>query len=189
MKNILIIAFAALLVVGCSNQSGTSQDFSKQIALSDAGFKALNELDWAGYATQVQKEGLDRFNAMLKPGIEKLILASPSDSVNLFGKNYNSQELQALDNAAFFGAIMDMVATVSPDLKTTFSNMTNEAIGAVAEDDSLVHVVIRSNMMIGTNAVEEMTIQTVVKVGDEWKLKMSQKVDGIALMLSSSLPR
>lgn len=189
LKNVFVVALVAFIAVGCSQQGGNSQDFSKQIALSDAGFKALTQLDWQGYASQVEPEGIARFNAMLKPGIEKMIMASQTDSVNLFGKNFNSQELQSLDDAGFFSAIMNMVAEVSPELKSTFSNMTNEALGAVADGDSLVHIVVRSNMMIGTRPVEEMTIQSVVKDGDEWKLKISQKIDGIAMMLSQSMPR
>ncbi len=31
-------AFCALFAIGCSNQGGTSQDFTDQIAASDAGF-------------------------------------------------------------------------------------------------------------------------------------------------------
>ncbi len=163
MKNMLLVALFAFIAIGCGQQQGTSQDFSSQIAVSDAGFASLTQLDWAAYASQVEVDGVGRFGAMLKPGIEKLILASTTDSVNLFGKNFNSLELQSLDPNGFFVLIMNMVSDVSPEIKTTFSNMTNVSMGAVAEGDSLIHIVVKTSMMIGTRSVDEMNIQTVVK--------------------------
>ncbi len=189
LKNTLLVAVLALFAVGCSNQSGTSQDFSSQIAASDAGFASLQKLDWAGYVAQVEPEGVAKFRAMLMPGIEKMVLASKTDSINLFGKNFNSQEIQDLDPDSFFVEIMNMVSEVSPEIKTTFSNMTNKTIGAVAEGDSLVHVVVKTSMMIGPRSVDEMNIQSVVNTDGSWKLRMSPKMDGIAMMLAQAFPR
>ena len=189
MKNMLLVALFAFIAIGCGQQQGASQDFTSEIAISDAGFTSLQQLDWAGYASQVEADGVARFGAMLKPGIEKLILASTSDSVNLFGKNFNSLELQSLDPNGFFVLIMNMVSDVSPEIKTTFSNMTNEAMGAIPESDSIVHIVIKTKMMIGTRSVDEMNIQSVIKIDGGWKLVMSPKMDGIALMLANAFPR
>lgn len=192
LKNALLVGFCALFVfcaVGCNDQAGTSQDFSAQIAVSDAGFASLQQLDWAGYASQVEPDGVARFRAMLMPGIEKMVMASKTDSINLFGKNFNSQEIQSIDPNGFFVEIMNMVSGVSPEIKTTFSNMVNEAVGAVAEGDSLVHIVVKTKMMVGVQAVDEMNIQSVIKKDGDWKLKMSPKMDGIALMLSQAFPR
>ncbi len=189
LKNTLLVALIAVFAVGCSDQVGTSQDFSAQIAVSDAGFASLQQLDWSGYASQVEPLGVEGFRAVLMPGIEKMVLASKSDSVNLFGKNFNSQEIQSLTPSEFFVQMMTMVSEVSPEIKSTFSNMTNESIGAVAEGDSLVHMVIKTKMMIGPRPVDEMNIQSVVKIDGNWKLKMSPKLEGIAMMLSQAFPR
>ena len=189
LKNMFLVAVIALFAVGCSNQGGKSQDYSAQVAVSDAGFASLQKLDWAGYAAQVEPNDVAKFRATLMPGIEKMVLASKTDSINLFGKNFNSQEIQDLDPDSFFVEIMNMVSEVSPEIKTTFSNMTNKTIGAVAESDSLVHVVIKTSMMIGPRAIDEMNIQSVVNTDGSWKLRMSPKIDGIAMMLAQAFPR
>lgn len=188
-KNMFFVAIIALLVVGCSNQGGTSQDFSAQIAASDAGFASLQKLDWAGYAAQVEPEGVAKFRATLMPGIEKMVLASKTDSINLFGKNFNSQEIQDLDPNGFFVEIMNMVSEVSPEIKTTFSNMVNATMGAVPDGDSLVYVVVKTSMKIGPRSVDEMNIQSVVNSDGGWKLRMSPKMDGIAMMLAQAFPK
>ncbi len=189
-KTLLVVScIVALFAIGCMEEGGTTQDFSSQIAISDAGFASLAKLDWAGYVAQVDPIGVERFRAMLMPGIERLVVASKTDSVNLFGKNYNSQEIQTMTSEQFFVQIMNMVSEVSPEIKTTFSNMTNEAMGAIAESDSLVHIVVKTKMMVGTRPVDEMNIQTVIKSDGDWKLVMSPKMDGIALMLANAFPR
>ena len=189
LKNTLLVAFCALALCAVGCMEGSSQDFTSQIAASDAGFASLQQLDWAGYAAQIDQDGVNRFRAMLMPGIEKMVLASQTDSVNLFGKNFNSQEIQSLDGNQFFVEIMTMVSEVSPEIKTTFSNMTNETLGAIAEGDSLVHMVVRTKMMIGPRPVDEMNIQSIIKSDGEWKLVMSSKMEGIALMLANAFPR
>ena len=188
LKKTFLAALIALAVVGCSQQNG-GQNFDTQIAISDQGFATLSQLDWAGYTGQVHPDGLVKFQAMLMPGIEKMVMGTPADSINLFGKFYKSEVIQSMAPAEFFTEIMTMVAEVSPEIKTTFSQMQNTAIGGVAENDSLVHIMIKTSMSIGGRAIEEMNIQSVVKTGDEWKLVMSPKIDGIGLMLANALPR
>ena len=175
-----------LLVIGCSSQTGT-ESYESQITLADNGQAMLAQSNWSGYAGMVHPQGLERFRAQVMPGIERMIMASDGDSVNLFGKNYNSQELQSTNPAEFFNVIMNMVTEVSPDIKTTFANMTNESLGGVHDSDTMIHIVQKTHMDIGGRMVDEMNVQSVIKVDGEWKLVMSNKIDGIAMMLAQAM--
>ena len=185
MKSIFILTII-LLLAGCTSQTGT-ENFDAQINLADEGQVMLAQADWAGYAALVHPQGLERFRAQIMPGIERMIIATDGDSVNLFGKNFHAQEFQSKTPAEFFDLIMTMVVEVSPDIKTTFANMTNKSLGGVMDADTMVHIVMKTHMDIGGRPVDEMNVQSVINVDGDWKLVMSPKIDGIAMMLAQAM--
>lgn len=180
LNKTIIVVLVLFLIIGCSQQSSDTDQFKEQIALSDAGFASLRALDWAKYASQIQPEGLEEFRAMVMPSIEKMVMASKGDSVNLLGKMFKSEELQGMPADSFFVEFMTLVTSLSPQIDSTFSGMTNKAIGAVAEGDSVVHVVVKTNLKLAGQNIDEMNIQTVVKSDDGWKLEASPKIIGMA---------
>ena len=62
-------------------------------------------------------------------------------------------------------------------------------IGAIAEGDSLVHVLVRTNLTVGGQSIEEMNVNTVQKIDGDWKILMSPKIEGIAMMIRRGLPQ
>ena len=65
--------------------------------------------------------------------------------------------------------------------------MKSNHIGAVAENDTLVHVVVHTRMAVGLKHVDEMNVTTVQRYDDGWWLRISPKIRGIGLMLQQSL--
>jgi hypothetical protein len=179
----------AIINIGCSEQVASDNQFEMQMTLIEVGNQDINNLDWDGYAAILDQDGLERFKNSIMPGIEKLILASPSDSINLFGMNFNSEEIQSKNATEFFTTIMNMASEISIDLKNTFTGMKNDNIGAISEGDSLVHVLVRTELSVGGQTINEMNVNTVQKLDGEWKILMSPKIEGIAMMIRRGLPQ
>ena len=188
----IMISVISLLIfaVGCENAGNSgSASFDSQIATIQAGNDALNNLDWNAYAAMVHPESLERFRGTIIPGIQKLVLQSPSDSVNLFGKNFSADQIQNEAPDAFFVDIMNMATEVSPDLKSTFETIANDNLGAISESDSLIHVVARTKISVGGQEYDELNVYSLKKFEGEWKMVMSPKIEGIAFMIKNGLPQ
>lgn len=149
--------------------------------------QAMTELRWNDYANMLDPQELAAFKQGLMPAIEQLVNPDSPDSLNLFGTNFNPDSLRYSTDQAFFTEIMKLVFTLSPQLGMTFGGMTNSLIGPLADGDSLVYVVFRTNMTLGMRQVEEMNVSTLSKVDGDWKLRMSPKIEGILMMVQQGL--
>ena len=175
-----------LLAIGCAGQQDT-KILDDAIALAQQGDKTLQELNWEAYAALVHPDDLDGFKAMLLPDIEKLAVMRSADSVTLFDRTFSLEDLRSGTSEQFFVDMMKTVFQISVELGQSFSGMKNNHIGAVAENDSLIHIVVNTSMNIGLKNVKEMNVSTVRRFEDGWKLRMSPKLEGIGMMLQQSM--
>ena len=175
-----------LLAIGCAGQQDT-KILDDAIALAQQGDKTLQELNWEAYAALVHPDDLDGFKAMLLPDIEKLAVMRNADSVTLFDRTFSLEDLRSGTSEQFFVDMMKTVFQISVELGQSFSGMKNNHIGAVAENDSLIHIVVNTSMNIGLKNVKEMNVSTVRRFEDGWKLRMSPKLEGIGMMLQQSM--
>ena len=175
-----------LLAIGCGGQQDTKA-LDDAIALAQQGDKTLQELNWEAYAALIHPDDLDGFKAMLLPDIEKLAAMRNADSVTLFDRTFSLEDLRSGTSEQFFVDMMKTVFQISVELGQSFSGMKNNYVGAVAEDDSLIHIVVNTSMTIGLKNVKEMNVTTVRRFEDGWKLRMSPKLEGIGMMLQQSM--
>ena len=185
-----ISALAACLVLilaaGCTQQQAGSLE--SQIEIARAGNEAMAAMKWDEYAALLHTNALDSFKTTLMQPIEILARAdNASDSINLFGNNVQLENLRNSTSEEFFSSLMTNLFNVVPDLKTTFSGMENRMVGAVADGDSLVHVVMQTRMALGIRSIDEMNVVTLEQDEGEWKLRMSNKIEGIIMMVQQSL--
>lgn len=190
-KSALIAGFAAViiamsLVVGCCDQKEDTR-LNDAITLATQGDQAMIKLDWITYAPMIYPEDMDKFKSMLLLELERLAMSRKSDSVTVFDQTFSLEELRQEPAEKFFSDIMVILFRVSPELNRSFTNMKNTFIGAVAENDSTIHVVAHTRMMVGTRHVDEMNVVTVHRVEDGWKLGISSKLQGVGYMLVESL--
>ena len=188
---LLVTALLLILVAGCSksgDQTTTNNAaLAKPMAVAEQSDSAITALNWAGYAALVYPPDLQRFHDMLMPGIEAHPSPTNADSVNLFGTNFAIDSLRKETPEQFFVTMMDMVVKLSPQLGMTFSSMTNDHIGGVFDGDSLVHVVSRTKMNVGTQNVDEMNVVTTREYEGNWKVILSPKLEGVGMMLQQGL--
>jgi hypothetical protein len=184
---ILVLALVLTFSLGCSGQSTTEELYAEQIEIADSSFGKMTQLDWEGYSQYVHPDALERFRGTILPPIEKLVLVSPGDSISFFGQQINSQEIQSMPADSFFTKIMNVITEISPDIKSTFESMQQITLGALAESDTLVHVVVRTKLTLGGQDIEELNVQSVKLNGDSWKIDLSSKIGGVAMMISQGI--
>ena len=187
ITSLLAICLVLVLAVGCAQQQAGSLD--EQIAIAQAGNEAIVQLNWADYAKLLHTEALDSFKTTLMQPIEILARAdNATDSINLFGSTVQLENLRNGTSEEFFTSLMTNLFTIVPDLSTTSSGMDNRIVGAVAEGDSLVHVVMQTKMALGNRTVDEMNVVTLKQdQGGEWKLELSNKIEGIIMLIQQNL--
>jgi hypothetical protein len=183
---VVVTVVLTLLMLACAGQpDGKALDDA--MALIEKSNKAMTELDWGTYAALVHPENLNNFKAMLFPPIERLAAQQNADSVNLLNQVFSVEQLRSEPDDSFFVDFMTAVFQISPELEQSFKDMQNTHIGAVAENDSTIHVVFNTRMRVGTRPVNEMNVATVLRYEDGWRIRMSNKIEGIGMMLEQSL--
>ncbi len=182
---VALAAFALIIFSGCCSQS--EKKFDEATALVDKGNQALEELNFKVYAELLDPNDLARFKTMILGEIEAMAARSKADSIKLFDRNYNLDDMRQSDPREFFSNLMETIFSISPELGRSFSGMKTRRVGTVEEADSLIHIVVATHMEVGQRYVDEMNVATVRKINDEWKLAISPKVEGIGLMLQQSL--
>ncbi|TFH60879.1 MAG: hypothetical protein E4G91_08415 [Candidatus Zixiibacteriota bacterium] len=186
MTGILATCLVLMLAVGCAQQQAGSLD--EQMAIAKAGNEAINQLNWAEYAKLLHTEALDSFKTTLLQPIEIMARANnATDSISLFGTTQQLENLRNSTSEEFFTNLMTNLFTIVPDLGATFSGMDNRIVGAVAEGDSLVHVVMQTKMVLGDRTVDEMNVVTLKQDQGEWKLQLSNKIEGVIMLVQQSL--
>lgn len=178
-----------IINVGCSQQAATGNDFEMEMALIEVANQTVNDLKWEEYAQLLHPEGLETFQAIIMPGLEKVILNSTTDSVNVFGKNFHAETLQNETPAEFFTDILNMTCEVSVDMRNTFSGMINQNVGAIADGDTLVYVVTRTEMNLNGQIIKELNVNGLKRDNGDWKVILSNKFEGIAMMVRRGMPQ
>lgn len=183
---LLGVAIALFLItLACSGRQDKNLDDA--VALAQQGSAAVTQLDWVAYSKLIHPDDLADFKAMLMPEIEKLMAAQNSDSILIFDQSFKLSELQAFTGEEFFIEIIGTIFQLSAELAASFQNMKDNRIGAVAENDTLIHVVVHTAMRVGLKHVDEMNVTTVQRYDNGWRLRLSPKIKGIGLMLQQSL--
>lgn len=188
-SSVVLILLALVLIFswGCSQQTEAVDSYTDQTEIANSSFDKMTQLDWEGYSQYVHPDALERFRGTILPSIERLVLFSSGDSVSFFGIQINAQEIQSMPADSFFTKIMNVITEISPDIKATFESMLQKTLGVVAESDSLVHVVVRTKLFLGGQDIEELNVQSVKLDGDTWKIDMSTKIGGVAMMISQGI--
>ena len=182
---LVLIVAAGLFVAACSSEADKSLESAGQVA--QAGHDALKNQDWQAYAELLHPDEADRFKQLILPELIRFATRDSSDTVTLFDRTMNVDTLRAMPPDTFFIDMLSNIFRISPELKRSFGNMRNLNVGAVAESDTIAHVVVHTTMKLGMEFVDEMNVTSLRKYEGVWRLRLSGKLEGIALMLRQSL--
>lgn len=193
MKNLFVLftLLTVLFVIGCSNggNGASSDQYKAEEDMVASSMDYMKNLDWQNYSAIMHPMTLERFRTMIMPGIEQKISQSTTDSVNILGFNYSSEELQNMSDSAFFVTMLDMMNQLTPEFALTYQTLEGTVVGTMNEGDSLLHVVVRTKMSFGSQNVDEISVQSLRKSGDKWLLEPSNKIEGIGMIIRQGLGR
>jgi len=136
-------------------------------------------------------EALERLKEMMWPIFEYVAQnAEPQETqrmLPLFGLEQDSVGLVDLPADEFYVCFMNGLLTLIPALREAMTSAEYEIIGEVPEADSLVHVVIRAKANAMGITVTEMSVETVRRFQNGWRLELGGKFEGLAQQIGVKL--
>lgn len=187
-KFVFLFFFLSLVLFNnCTQNSDNNIQLEEPTSIALEANKAMEQLQWGNYANLLHPESLEYFKEMLMAGIKVEAEKVKADSLTLFGKNYAIGTFRETPNQQFFTDMMNRIFEISPELSATFKSMKNNYIGSVPDGDSLVHVLVRTSMKIGAKEIDEMNVLSLAKDQEQWKLKISTKIEGIGMIIKQNL--
>ncbi len=179
----ICLTIIVMLLASCSQQSTSAFEAQKELVAK--GNQLMTDLNWHGYAELLRPDDLAQFKKELYPEMERLF--GSSDSAIIIEKYVQFSEIRDSSDVYLFGMIMSEIFTVSPELAATFSAMSHEIVGVVSEDNTLVHCLVRTRLLLSGRKLDEMIVITVEVYEGEWKIMMSKSIEGLTMMLKQSL--
>jgi len=183
----LLTAAVVAAIVLCPQQSVRADSPESPSDVVNAAFGALFQLDIENYAGYMHPEALSRLKAMLWPAV----VAKPTgDTANTASALVQLLALEVVDDAPvdisppeFFVKLMSALMRISPDLRESMKLSKHEVLGEVAENDSLVHCVLRVSVTEGEKTGTKVELITVKRSEDGWKLMLSTDLEAAAARL------
>lgn len=132
--------------------------------------------DWAAVSLLMHPDAL----AQAKKLFRTIVLADSSGSVGdmFFGISSIESYDQLTDEEAY-SALWNNLSTWVPGLSDAIKSAEVVTIGSVHEGDDLVHIVCRESAAAQSVSISKITVSTLKRHGDEWKLMLSANIEGI----------
>ncbi|HUV31216.1 MAG TPA: hypothetical protein VMY05_09035 [Acidobacteriota bacterium] len=180
-----VTAAVLALSLPAAAQNSTSSQTPSEIA--EAGYQAFKELDWETYASLMHPESLERF----KSGIDQVLAVRAGDGSGSasnpftaqFGAQASGEVIKATPAEKFFVNMMKGLLAKLPDMEKSLRAETSQVVGEVAEGDTLVHVVARTKSAPRENAREFMTVVSVRRSPDGWRMLQTAKIMDLNMVI------
>ena len=183
-----------VLLVLCLASFALAQDtvdFASPSSVVAASFDAAKNIDMDRLAGLTHPEALERFKEMMWPIFVYLEQhADPQEAQNIlaiFGLEQDSTSLADLPAEEFYVGFMNGLVALIPAFKEAMTSAEYEVIGEVPEADSLVHVVIRAKATAMGITTTEMSVETVRRYNEGWRLELGAKFEGLAQQIGAQL--
>lgn len=174
------ILFLIFIIFSVSNSETT-------IDLTWKSHSFMKNNDWIGlsniYDESSLKEFREGFNflfTMKDKNLQEKIIT------NFFGSSNNSKTVQKMNDKTFFSSIYgNLIKSAAAFGQVNFDSL--QVIGAINENDSLEHVLIRKFVTIRKADIKEMEIVTFFKLNGKWKMQLSDRIKSIPSQMRVSL--
>jgi len=145
-------------------------------------FDALKQGNYRVAAGYFAPSGLPEFRSLMS--FDKEITQEQKRLYfrEFFEPDLNDQSFEELSDIDFLADFLHGVLT-----SESFSQMINyknvEIIGEIKEQDDLTHVLTRQWISLGGHKMEMVEVTSFNKVGGEWKIRMTGRLKGVAVMI------
>jgi hypothetical protein len=186
---ILRLAFTALIITSSiAFAENTPEGMIKLY------FDAFKSGDHERMAANMHPDELEKLKKELLPVVARGIEGAQSGmtrdqyALTLFA---DSEDIEIITNespAEFFVRFMSWINRMNPMLKNTIGGASIETVGHLMEGD-LAHVVYRVMINMSGTRMTQLSVMSVKKSGDEWKLMMSGEIEGMGKLLQRDAPQ
>jgi hypothetical protein len=150
-----------------------------------AYFKALQDRGMSIVVDFMHSGEMAKFKSIFIAVMEKEATTGKRELVSLlFGEQATLAEVKALSPKEFMSVFMQKASGLLP--KKTFTFEKQDMIGSLSEGE-LMHVVARIEVGIWPVAIKKMVVVSMKRDGDEWKLLLTEELDGLLQTLQSDL--
>lgn len=144
--------------------------------------------DFDKYASRYHPEALESFKKMMLPIFELAAqdTSGESGTAQIFGQAFKDlEEVRRMSPEKFFSSVFRVLMGSTPSMKDALAGAKVESLGYVAEAD-LAHVVTRMKVSMMGMSVTKLTVVTMKKQGDDWKMMLSGDIEGMANAMKMS---
>lgn len=145
-------------------------------------YDLINQGNYSAAARYFDPASLQEFRSLMSP--DKGVAEEKKQFFfqEFFEPDLTDESIEKLSDTDFLAAFLHGVIT-----SERFSQMINyknvEIIGEVKERADLAHVLTRQWVSLGGHKMEVIEVTSFNKVGNEWKMRMTGKLKGVAIMI------
>ncbi len=140
-------------------------------------------------AALMDPAALEKLRDMLLPVLLEVPASAGATGVLLLDGVPNAEKARQLSGSEFMAAFFKGIARQNPAFGEAMRSASGEIIGSVPEGTGLVHVVCRSRAKAGDITMTKMTVVSVLRVGDTWRIVLSGEIEGLAESIRKNLSR
>lgn len=166
------LALAALAVLAAS--APQAQSIAGAEAAAQAYADAISAQDWAAAAALTDSTDLARLAELFD-----VIAAFGEEGADLFGMDGAESPQDA------FVALMEFVSG-QPMMGEVFGSISMDLIGSVAESDTLVHVLGRTQTRMLGSEVSGIEVTTARWDGTRWVVKLKEEMEGMITAMEAA---
>ena len=163
------------------SQSALASNKEIAVELATSYMSAMQSKDWAKLPQFFDAKELDMFKQEMQP----IFRFTAPQQVNVreyfFGPGLTEDDVKKMPSQEFFTRMM-------ANLMANVQSSSADVIGAVEENENLIHVVIRSKAMAGEVSVEKMEVISIKKSDDgkSWFVPLN-KIKGIGKQIKARM--
>ena len=136
---------------------------------------------WSEYTHAMHPDALKKAKQIFRP----LVAADESGQVgNMFFGVAGVPQYDAMSDSATFVALMVNLTKNLPAFAEAMKTAEFHIVGTVGEGKDLVHVVYRADAKVEDLAMSKMSVLSLRRFGDEWRLLLTGSLEGLAARLS-----
>ena len=174
------------LLCFCIASISAASDLSTPESAAKAAMDAISAQQFTEYGTYMHPEALASFRKMMMEVVESAAEAkAETQLLKLFSDAPSVAALQKLNDQEFFGSFLKGVMTSVPMMKEAMSGADTKIIGHVFEGNNLAHVVTRISLTMQGVGMKKMSVISLQKDGESWKMLLTGELEGLANILKS----
>lgn len=169
-------AGVVLLALAGAGSLGAQDDTGSAAVVADEYLRGIEAGAWRATAQRIHPDALTRLRETLR------IMVEPDSSGRLLRELSGGQTAEryfSLDGGSLFVSVMRALVRNSPGIVNAMTDRDTEVVGAVAEGDSLRHVVYRLEWRL-SGARPEINVMTLARDGrGRWRVLRAPELESL----------